>query len=80
MLYSDGGGKVRAALNPVYGAQRIARFMIGVERKNPDRQIFIGQVNGEPALLFARDGRDDVLVIDMSGGAIQRILQVSNPD
>ncbi len=80
VLYSDGGGKVRAAINPVFGAQRIARFMLGVQRKNPDRQIFIGRVNGEPALLFSMDGRDDVLVIDLSGGAIQRILQVSNPD
>ncbi len=80
VLYSDGGGKVRAAHNPVVGAQRIARFMIGVERKNPGRQISTGRVNGEPALRFAIEGREDVLVIDVVSGSVQQILQVSNPD
>jgi len=80
VLYSDGGGKVRAALNPVFGAQKIARFMIGVERKNPGRQIFTGEVNGEPALRFAMEGREDVLVIDVVSGSIQRMMQVSNPE
>jgi len=80
VLYSDGGGKVRAALNPVYGAQKIARFMIGVDRKNPGRRICTGHINGEPALLFAMEGREDVLVIDVVSGSIQRIMQVSNPD
>lgn len=80
VLYSDGGGKVRAARNPVVGAQRIARFLIGIERKNPGRQISTGMVNGEPALRFAVQDREDVLVIDVVSGSVQRILQVSNPD
>ncbi|UXN32841.1 hypothetical protein [Glutamicibacter sp. M10] len=79
-LYSDGGGKVRAAINPVFGARRIARFLIGIERKNPGRNIFSGQVNGEPALLFTMEGRRDVVIIDIAEGVIQRILQVSNPE
>src|SRR5262249_57533473 len=35
VLYSDGGGKRAAALNPIRGADRILRFFAGVARKNP---------------------------------------------
>jgi hypothetical protein len=35
VLYSDGGGKRAAALNPIYGADKILRFLIGIARKNP---------------------------------------------
>ncbi|MEG0214509.1 MAG: sigma-70 family RNA polymerase sigma factor [Glutamicibacter sp.] len=80
VLYSDGGGKVRAALNPVIGAHRIARFLMGVERKNPGRTVFMGRVNGEPALLFRLADRQDVVAIEVAEGSIRTILQVSNPD
>jgi len=33
VMMSDGGGKVRAALNPVRGPDSIARFIVGVVRK-----------------------------------------------
>src|SRR5262249_2712171 len=35
VLYSDGGGKRAAALNPIHGADRILRFFAGIARKNP---------------------------------------------
>jgi hypothetical protein len=35
VLYSDGGGKRAAALNPIRGANRILRFFAGVARKDP---------------------------------------------
>ncbi|MCG7631221.1 RNA polymerase sigma factor SigJ [Gordonia McavH-238-E] len=35
VLRSDGGGVVTAARNPVVGADRVARFLIGVLRKHP---------------------------------------------
>ena len=35
VLYSDGGGKRAAALNPIYGADKILRFLAGITRKNP---------------------------------------------
>ncbi len=80
VLYSDGGGKARAALNPVLGAQRIARFLVGVERKNPGRSVFLGEMNQAPALLFKLAGRQDVVAIEVAAGHIQTILLVSNPD
>src|SRR4051812_12604039 len=35
-LYSDGGGKAAATLNPIYGSEKIARFFIGVRDKQPE--------------------------------------------
>ncbi len=35
VLYSDGGGKVSAALAPIVGADRIARLFVGVLKKAP---------------------------------------------
>jgi RNA polymerase sigma-70 factor (ECF subfamily) len=35
-LYSDGGGKAAATLNPIFGAEKIARFFIGVRDKQPE--------------------------------------------
>lgn len=80
VLYSDGGGKARAALNPVLGAQRIARFLVGVERKNPGRSVFLGEANAAPALLFKLHNRQDLVAIEVSAGHIQTILLVSNPN
>ena len=35
VLYSDGGGKAAAALAPIRGADRIARFFLGIMKKAP---------------------------------------------
>ena len=35
-VVTDGGGKVRAALNAIDGADRVARFLVDVTRKRPD--------------------------------------------
>jgi hypothetical protein len=34
-LYSDGGGKARAALKPVPGGDSVARFLLGIWRQAP---------------------------------------------
>jgi len=48
---SDGGGKARAALKVVHGADRIARFLTGVYRKGVHLVDFRPvTVNGEPGL------------------------------
>jgi RNA polymerase sigma-70 factor (ECF subfamily) len=51
-LYSDGGGKTRAALNPIYGADNVARWLTGILRNVPPgfavRQT---RVNGRPGLV-----------------------------
>ncbi len=33
VLYGDGGGKGPSVVNPIYGADRIVRFLMGLRRK-----------------------------------------------
>src|SRR4029453_19127012 len=62
-VVTDGGGKVRAALNVIEGPDRVAHFLVELTRKRPDawwREDFrmrFGTVNGLPAVIVdAPDG------------------------
>jgi RNA polymerase sigma-70 factor (ECF subfamily) len=83
VLYSDGGGKVAAALNPIYGPDRVARFLIGVGKKGGRRHsVQFTDVNGEPgAVLVAPDGSRTVLAIELNDdGRLSRVFFVVNPE
>ena len=85
ILLSDGGGKVRAALNPIEGRDKVIAFLLGVQRKAPRpegteyRPAFI---NGRPGFLVVLpDGTiDQTLSFEVQDGAVQRIYVVRNPD
>jgi len=53
---SDGGGQVRAALRPVVGADRVARFLVGAFSKSPDLEARLEDAGGETRLVLHRDG------------------------
>ena len=84
VLYSDGGGKRKAALNPIYGADRIARFLHGVTSKPTTvmpRAVEPRRVNQLPGYLLRYENGDVVVAAcEIAGGAITRIYIVSNPD
>lgn len=81
-LWSDGGGKVRAALNPIHGAGNVARFLLGVLSKAPPgftaRLAFI---NGEPGIVTEAAG--DIIgatTLQIADGRIAGIRVVVNPE
>jgi len=83
---SDGGGMVRTAVNPLFGADRIARFLIGVQRKRGVSFGFVPvRVNGGPGLLAELGGAfRSVLAFDIAasgnmGSRILRVYQIANP-
>ena len=80
--YSDGGGKVHAARKPIIGADKVARFLLGITRQAPaDSSVQIGQANGQPALFIYEAGRlFGVMIMDVVNGRIQNIYSVINPD
>ncbi len=83
VLYSDGGGKATAAVNPVHGADRIARFFAGIAQKVPDGYGWrIEDASGVPSLLMTVDGVVVTLItFDLDqDGRITTVLVQRNPD
>jgi RNA polymerase sigma-70 factor (ECF subfamily) len=84
VMMSDGGGKVRAALNPVHGADPIARFVVGVLRKGgvpADAEVTLTEINQQPAFVVVHHGQPvSATILDIREGLIQNLFIVVNPD
>ena len=82
-FYGDGGGKAPAVGAPVLGADAVVRMLLGFARVGARRdvQITVAEVNGEPGLVAHEDGRlMAVWAFECSGGAVQAIRGIVNPD
>lgn len=81
-LRSDGGGKVRAALNELTGASRIARFFVGIAAKNTVAfEYRVAHVNGAPSLLVLAGGVVQMVVqLETDGRRVTELSLVLNPD
>ncbi|MDQ3251114.1 MAG: RNA polymerase sigma-70 factor [Actinomycetota bacterium] len=82
-LYSDGGGKTRAALRPIYGADNVARFLTGILGNiPPDFTVRQTRINGRPGLVgyFGDGSPQSVVSIEVSEGRIMAIRLVVNPE
>jgi RNA polymerase sigma-70 factor, ECF subfamily len=84
VLLSDGGGKRLAALNPILGADKITRFLMGVRAKAEGFERYAyrpARVNGLPGFLVSEpDGAHHTMAFDMAGGRVVGIYVVLNPD
>jgi RNA polymerase sigma-70 factor, ECF subfamily len=82
VMMSDGGGKTAAALNPIFGPEKVARYFLGVLKKMPPNfTVEIAEVNGQLAVLGFTNGKlYNVLLLDIAGERIRGVHQVLNPD
>jgi len=83
VMISDGGGKVRAALNPVRGPSAIARFVMGVLKKIESfRPTYsLTEINGQPAFVTSISGENiSAAILDIQDGLVQKMFIVANPD
>ena len=85
IMYTDGGGVVTAARKPIYGADKIARFMVGVQRKDayPDDPVFTRVlVNGDPGVRMDSEttGFLSIVAVEVADGAIQSVRFFNNPE
>jgi RNA polymerase sigma-70 factor (ECF subfamily) len=83
VLYSDGGGKARAALNPIFGADRVGRFFLGSLQKSTHANVMqMIQINGQPSLVYSLpDWRVGCAVsFELDDSRIRTIYVVTNPD
>ncbi|MFE1046354.1 RNA polymerase sigma-70 factor [Streptomyces olivaceus] len=81
-LVGDSGGKSRAPLRELEGSDKVARFLQGAARKSvPDLTHRLLEINGGPALLVLSGGTpDSVFQLDVSGGRVQAVYIIRNPD
>nr|WP_279354617.1 sigma-70 family RNA polymerase sigma factor [Frankia canadensis] len=85
VLRSDGGGLVKAARRPIAGADKVARFVLGIVDKGlrqaelPTRFELV-EVNGEPGFAaFEGDALRYVGALHIVDGRIVEINMVGNP-
>ncbi len=81
-LLADGGGKARAALNPILGARKVMGFVLGVRRRLPaGLEARPVAFNGQPGLLLLLGGEPwAALGAEVAGGSIQALYLLRNPD
>jgi RNA polymerase sigma-70 factor (ECF subfamily) len=79
---SDGGGKRKAAKKIVSGAEHVARFALGVFRRNLARITFVPVTVNDEAGLAARidDQLLSVITIRTDGQKILGVYSILNPD
>ena len=85
VFWSDGGGKVPAALRPVQGRAKVARLFIGVMSNARARtwmwtELSVAEVNASPAVLGWRgDELLGVIVPEVSASGITSFYTIVNP-
>ncbi|MGH3023937.1 MAG: RNA polymerase sigma-70 factor [Gaiellaceae bacterium] len=83
-VYGDGGGKAPAVPQPLVGAERVAKALIGWGRQAWARGLVHrpALVNGEPGLVFhGPDGRAVwVAELEIAEGVVVAVRSILNPD
>lgn len=85
-FHSDGGGKVLAVINPLYGIDRVSRFFAGINAKlahrNKSTTLFKPVlINGLPGYLSLERGETlQATALDIRDGRVHAIYIVRNPD
>jgi RNA polymerase sigma-70 factor (ECF subfamily) len=79
--YSDGGGVVTAARLPIFGRERVARFMVGLAAKHGAGHTFeTVEINGHSGMLMSENGQPiAILSIEATTDGIKRLFLVNNP-
>jgi RNA polymerase sigma-70 factor (ECF subfamily) len=79
VVWTDGGGVVRAAMRPVVGPHRSSRFLINVAKKlsGTPREVTL---NGQPAMIVVDEDRVvATLALDILDGKVIGVRSVTNP-
>jgi RNA polymerase sigma-70 factor, ECF subfamily len=80
---TDGGGRKPAALNPIQGADKVARLFLSLASKAADHDVRIepAMINGSVGALLYLDGElDHSISISIDGEKIAGVYLVRNPD
>ncbi|WP_310197989.1 RNA polymerase sigma-70 factor [Neobacillus niacini] len=81
-LYSDGGGKVKAAVRPVISGSNVLALLYGIVKKAPKGFYFeIKNVNGQPAIVNYVNGTlHSIISFYIGNDSIYEMYITLNPD
>ncbi|MHA7986039.1 sigma-70 family RNA polymerase sigma factor family protein [Rathayibacter sp. CAU 1779] len=81
VLRSDGGGIVTAARNPIFGADKVARFLFGALRKNPRAVVLDQETRDGLGFALWDEGRViGVVTLGVAAGLVTDVRLMMNPD
>ena len=80
VAWNDGGGRVRAALRPITGRDKVVSFVVGLVHRFGFSDAEIVDVNGHPGLLTHFVGQQQLVTIGVRDRRIQSIYAVLNPE
>jgi RNA polymerase sigma-70 factor (ECF subfamily) len=82
VVCTDGGGKAKAALKPVTGAAKAARFLIAIAQGTPEAtEVIEADLNGQPGLLaIYRGSAVSAVALDIADGRVNGVMVIANPD
>lgn len=86
IIYSDGGGKVAAARQPIVGRDRAISFLTGIYNKFAGKLLSrVTYINGEPGVLLSdtETGRVDTVMVFIYANdrdALASLCLIRNPD
>ena len=80
VVTSDGGGIVHAAMRPVSGHERVARYLVNLAaRFGPDPLVVPCDLNGEPAVLTHGTEGWAAVTVSVEAGLVTAMHVVVNP-
>ncbi len=81
IMTADGGGLATAALRPIEGREKVARYALGIADKVADVTILERSVNGQPGLVVQQaDSTVSVVAFTVTGNRITHIWAIRNPE
>jgi len=84
VVHGDGGGKAPQLAEPVHGADRAARVLVGWFRTAAELGAELQRVtvNGRPGAVIRSPAGEigSVMALDVAGGQVQAVRSIVNPD
>ncbi|MDJ0356287.1 RNA polymerase sigma factor SigJ [Paenarthrobacter sp. PH39-S1] len=81
ILRSDGGGRVSSARRPVYGSDRVGRFLLGILQKRPETELLEQETNDGLGFALWDQGRIiGVVTLEVIASLTTDVRIVLNPE
>jgi RNA polymerase sigma-70 factor (TIGR02957 family) len=84
VLVSDGGGRAKAALRPIAGADKVVRFLLATAAQGlsiPGLHVEVTDINGAAGVVARVDDEPFMTIsLVVVGGLVEQVLVVRNPE